>query len=32
MDSPTPGFTFGMSLGDVRDELGFSKSAMAKLI
>lgn len=30
MDSPTPGFTFGMRLGDVREGLGLTKSAMAK--
>lgn len=30
MDSPTPGFSFGMRLGDVREGLGLTKSAMAK--
>lgn len=30
MDSPTPGFTFGMRLGDVREGQGLTKSAMAK--
>lgn len=30
MDSPTLGFTFGMRLGDVREGLGLSKSAMVK--
>ena len=32
MDSPTPGFTFGMRLGDVREGQGLTKSAMAKTL
>lgn len=30
MDTPTPGFSFGMRLGCVRDDLEMTKTAMAK--
>ena len=32
IDSPTPGFSFGMRLGCVRDDHGLSLSAMAKSV